>query len=314
MKFAKWYVMHMLRLGLSSIWRSLFTSWIIIVLVFLFQMALILMLSLQAGSASLGAALGRRVDLTVSFVPTVNPEHVVELKNAIAQLPEVSAVRVVSANDIADNFRDRHAQDYITLRALDELNGNPFGPQLHIQTHQEGQYEYLTKWVTQDGPVASAVRESVEFINTVDTQPILERIHQLESSIATISQVLVICAVIVAVVFLIFVTRFTLSKMREEIALMQTLGASYSRVAGQLCMSYAILVVIATMISLVGGFGVLSVIDGFLNSFIPGMDLITWYAGNFVWIALLLLAIGLFVTHLVVASTISLRQYRIVGI
>ena len=66
-----------------------------------------------------------KVDVSVYFVTTATESEVLAVKEQLEQLPQVASITYTSAEEALAAFRARHANDQLTLQALDELGGNP---------------------------------------------------------------------------------------------------------------------------------------------------------------------------------------------
>ena len=73
-----------------------------------------------------------KVDVTIYFTVDAPESKVMFLKESLEKLPEVATVSYTSATDALKLFRDRHANDYSTLAALDEIGNNPLGAYLNV--------------------------------------------------------------------------------------------------------------------------------------------------------------------------------------
>src|SRR5690349_20025857 len=66
-----------------------------------------------------------KVDVSVYFTTDAQLEKIMALKSSLDNLPEVGSTELVSAYEAIANFRAQHANDHLTLQALDELDENP---------------------------------------------------------------------------------------------------------------------------------------------------------------------------------------------
>jgi hypothetical protein len=80
----------------------------------------------NASLSSMILSLQDKVDISVYFTVDAPEERILALRDTLTNVPEVRDVQYVSADEEALAFRDRHAEDYLTLQALDELGGNRY--------------------------------------------------------------------------------------------------------------------------------------------------------------------------------------------
>ncbi len=62
------------------------------------------------------------------------------MKSSLEALPEVALVEYVSREEALAEFRERHANDQLTLQALEELGQNQLGAVLNVKARDISQY------------------------------------------------------------------------------------------------------------------------------------------------------------------------------
>src|SRR5487761_2145438 len=88
-----------------------------------------------------------KVDVSVYFVTTASESDILAVKDQLEKLPQVASVTYPSATDALAAFRARHANDQLTLQALDELGGNPLDASLEIRAKDPSQYESIVNFL-----------------------------------------------------------------------------------------------------------------------------------------------------------------------
>ena len=82
-----------------------------------------------------------KVDVSVYFTTSAAEGDILNLKDKLTQLSSVASVTYTSRDQALQDFRQRHANDQLTLNALNELGDNPLGASLSIKATNPTQYQ-----------------------------------------------------------------------------------------------------------------------------------------------------------------------------
>lgn len=167
-----------------------------------------------------------QVDIAVYFSVDASEERILSLQNTLKNLPEVATVEYSSADSEVLAFRQRHADDYLTLQALDELGDNPFGGSIRIKAKDSTQYEAISQVLEGDSKIARENAQIIERINYSQNKAVIDRLNRLISDAQKIGFVVTLVLSIVAVIIMYTTIRLTIYMAREEISIMRLVGAS----------------------------------------------------------------------------------------
>jgi cell division transport system permease protein len=247
-----------------------------------------------------------RVDIAVYFTVDAPEENILALKDTLENLPEVSTVDYSSADEEVLDFRERHADDYLTLQALDELGDNPFGGALRIKAKDSTQYEAIAKVIEGDSEIARDNSQIIERVNYSQNKMVIDRLNTLIAGADRVGLAITLILSLVSIIIMYTTIRLTIYISREEIGIMRLVGASgaYVRapfmVEGMLYGAFAW--ILSTLIFLP-----VTYIIGSRTVDILGINIYDYYISHFFSIGLLVLLIGLFLG--VVSSLIAVRRY-----
>jgi cell division transport system permease protein len=174
----------------------------------------------------------KKVDIKISFNEGTREENIVTLRQKIEALPEVRDVQYISAEEELKIFKERHATDYLTLQALEEVGTNPLGGSLNIKAYNAFQYESIAKFLESNDDDVKQARRYISKINFTDNKLIIDRINTIVTTGQKVGMALVLLMALVAVVVTYNTIRLTIHYSREEIAVMRLVGASRSYVRG----------------------------------------------------------------------------------
>lgn len=250
--------------------------------------------------------LQQRVDIAIYFSIDAPEDRILTLKSTLEKLPEVALVTYESADDQVLAFRTRHADDYLTLQALDELGGNPFGGAMVIQAKDSTQYEAIARVLQGDTQIARDNAQIIERINYEQNKTVITRLNKLIVSARDYGLGIILVLAFVSIVIMYTTIRLTIFTMKEEIGVMRLVGASNQfirapfLVEGMLYGFFAWLVTMALF--LVGGYFL-----GEKLQLITHVNPYQYLLGNFLVVPGLVLLIGLVLGS--ISSLLAMRKY-----
>lgn len=252
------------------------------------------------------AQVQQRVDIAVYFTVDAPEDSILSLKGTLEQLPEVASVVYNSADDQVIQFRDRHADDYLTIQALEELGDNPFGGALQIKAKDSTQYEAIAKVLEGDSQIARANAQIIERINYSQNKVVIDRLNSLIKNAQDIGVAVTLALALISIVIVFTTVRLTIYMAKEEIGIMRLVGAStaYVRapfiVGGLLYGFFAFVIVTAIFLPLT------YLLGQHMTSAI-GMNIYTYYTAHFFSIGGSVLLIGLLLGA--ISSYLAVRRH-----
>jgi len=299
------------RYGLIGFVRNGFVS---LAAVFVMTITLFFMANLMISNAAMQATLEelkQKVDVTVYFRTNATEEQVMAVKQQLEALPEVAEVRYVSREEALAAFRERHKNDQSILQSLDELGENPLGASLEIRAKETSQYESIAGFleVREEGTPRAAIDKVNFFQNKAAIDRLSDIIASTQKNGIAKALVLAICSLLIA-----FNTiRLAIYTAREEIGVMNLVGAGrwYVRgpflIAGALYGLISALVVLLFLYPILMFYPVLVGLDQTAELLFGSFDSFGYYVANFpvffVVITLTGLALG------ILSSLLSIRRY-----
>lgn len=260
----------------------------------------------NATLSSLITTLQDKVDIAVYFTVDAPEEKILALKETIEKVPEVRSVEYMSADEEVLAFRDRHADDYLTLQALDELGGNPFGGSLRIKAKDSAQYESIAALLEGDSDVARENSQIIERINFAQNKLVIERLNSLIQNAKKGGGVTTLVLAIISIIIMYTTVRLTIYMSREEIGVMKLVGASNSYVRGPFIVEGMLYGLFAWIISTLLFLPITFIITKNLGS-ILSINLYQYYVSHLLSIGSLVLLIGLFLGA--ISSFLAARKY-----
>lgn len=273
---------------------------ILIMTVTLFIMSSLILLNALL-SFSL-AQVSERVDINVYFYPDAGEMDTLELRDELQKLPEVANVDYISRDEAIESFRQRHADDYLTLQALDELNENPLGAALNIQADETGQYASIVQYLE-----TSPYSLSIEKINYNQNKDIIDRLNEIMDTVKRLGFIITLFFVIISILITFNTIRLAIYGAREEISVMRLVGADNKYIRGPFMVEGIMYGVSATILTVVAFIPVTLWFSSFAKTFFGGIDIFAYYITNLPQIIIILLVVGVLLG--IISSFFATRRY-----
>lgn len=247
-----------------------------------------------------------KVDVTIYFNVGAPEDKIMVLKDSIVKLPEVASVTYTSSDEALRLFRERHSDDYPTIQALDEIKDNPLGAYLNVKAKEISQYESIANFLKGDNLLVSGSASIVDKINYHQNKLVIDRLNGIINGAQKLGFLITLMLVIISIIVTFNTIRLTIFISKEEIGVMQLVGASRSRVHGPFLVEGAVYGIIATVITLTLFVPVTLWFSKNMTGFL-GMNLANYYFSNLFQISAIVLLSGVFLG--MVSSFIAVRKY-----
>lgn len=294
------------RYGFIGFLRNGFVSFsaILVMTITLFVIATLLMAN-AALSATL-VDLEDQVDVTVYFTPSATIDQVQSLQTDVQALPEVQSVTYVTADQALADFQQRHANDQLTLQALNELTGNPLGAELQVRAKDPSQYPAIAQYL--EAQQAQGDESSV--IDKVDYEQNQTAITRLTQIIQTSKEIGIAIAVILglASVLIAFNTiRLAIYTARDEIAVMNLVGASHWYVRGPFVIAGILYGIISGAIVLILLYPITVALGPGSQEFLGSFNIFDYFLSSLPLLILIVMGSGIVLGAL--SSYLAIRRY-----
>lgn len=253
------------------------------------------------------AQIEERVDINVYFYPNAPVERIAEFREDLETLPEIASLEFVSREDAIEAFRLRHADDFLTLQALDELDENPLGASLNIRATDSSQYEAIASFIESGTELSAGSSAIVEKVNFRQNEKIIERLNVITDTARRLGLALTLFFVIISILITFNTIRLTIYVSREEISVMRLVGAENRYIRGPFMVEGVLYGLIATVLTLVLFFPLTWWISKHTTAFFGGLNLFEYYVSNMLQIIIILLVAGMLLG--MISSFIAIRKY-----
>lgn len=295
---------RIVKAGFVSFWRNGFVSLssVLIITLTLFSLG-----SIVFAGAILNSSLDQvksKVDVNVYFVSNAKESDILALKNKIQSLPEVANVEYVSREKALANFKERHANDQITLQALDELGDNPLGAILNISAKETSQYEGIAKFLDSE---AGDNASFIDKVNYYQNKAAIDTLTRMINGGTKIAFGITLALIIISILIALNTIRLAIYIAREEISVMRLVGASNRYIRGPFIIAGIMYGVVSALITLAFFYPATYWISSITATFFSGFSIFTYYLANFVQLFVLIVGVGVLLGA--ISSYLAVRKY-----
>lgn len=248
-----------------------------------------------------------KIDVSVYFVTNASEADILAVKERLENLPQVTGILYTSADAALAAFRERHADDQLTLQALDELDENPLGASLSIKAHNPADYESIINFL-KASPALSV--DGTSIIDRTNYEQNQDSINWITAAISTTREIGFAIVAIFAItsILIAFATiRLAIYTAKDEIAVMRLVGASNSYIQGPFVITGIITGVISAIIVLLLLWPATWYVGEKTSGWLDGFNVAAYYSDNFLLIFLIIMSSGIILGS--VASMLAIRRY-----
>ncbi len=293
------------RIGFINFWRNSLVS--------LASLSVMVITLFAIGTIILGRAflissldeLKSKVDISVAFRDTVPESEVLDFKQRLALLPEVSSVTYSSREQELLEFRERNKDNSLLLQSLDEVD-NPFGARLDIRATDPANYESIAAFLGTQDEVSAVAGQGIIY-DISFKRDVVSKLNRLIDTAERAGLALVIVLAFSSVVVTISTISLAIYISREEISVMRLVGAENSYIRGPFLIQGLIIGVAAALVTLVLLYPASIWLHQLTARIAAPIDLLSYYTSHLGQIALILLGSGIILG--VISSFIALRKH-----
>jgi cell division transport system permease protein len=252
-------------------------------------------------------AITNKVDVAVYFVTAATEQQIFTVKDQLEKLPQVAGVTYTSAEDALLAFRERHANDQLTLQALDELGENPLDASLEIQAKDPAEYESVVKFLESSPALSANGASIIDRINYAQNKEVIDRLTLAIRATREIGFGVIFLFALASILIAFATVRLAIYTAKDEVAVMRLVGAHNAYIQGPFIVTGVITGVIAGALVLL----LLLPVSWYLSvktaGWFGGFSLAAHYAEHSLTIALVVILSGIALGAC--ASLLAIRKY-----
>ncbi len=248
-----------------------------------------------------------KIDVNVTFTPSAPEEDILSIKHSLESLPEVFLVTYVSREEALAAFKERHASDQAILAALDELGENPLGAVLNVKARDPSQYASVAEFLEGGNVLSEGGLTIIDKVNYFQNKTAIDRLSSIIASADKLGFALTLMFGAISILIAFNTIRLTIYIAKDEISVMRLVGASTTYIQGPFVVVGVIYGVVAGILSLFIFLPLTYWLGGVTESFFTGFNIFSYYLGNFLKVAAIIMASGVLIGAL--SSVLAIRKY-----
>jgi cell division transport system permease protein len=295
------------RYGFIGFFRNGFVS---LSAVFIMTITLFVVSALIIGNAALSSVLHNltnQVDVTVYFIPNTNEDQIAQISQSLKALPEVASIAYVSSDEALARFQARHQNDQITLQALQELDDNPLGASLEVRAKDTSQYEAIAQYLSAQQASGAGAGATIEKVNFAQNKTAIDRLTHIIQTSRTLGLAIMIILALASILIAFNTIRLAIYTSREEIGVMNLVGAEHWYVRGPFMVAGVLYGVVSGIIVLLLLYPITAWLGSASEKFLVSFNTFTYYTSSFAFLFFVVMLSGIVLGSL--SSFLAVRRY-----
>lgn len=293
--------------GAKSFWRSGSVSFATVLIMGVTLLIAGLLIFLSAILSHTLTAIKDKVDVNVYFITSAVEGDIVAYQRRIAELPEVERITYTSRDAALAAFRERHAEDQLTIQALEELGENPLGASLAIKAKNPEQYASIVSFLESEPALGGDGLSIIDRVNYFQNKVVIDRLTNAIHTTEQAGVAIVLLFALASTVIAFATVRLAIYTARDEIGIMRLMGASNAYIRGPFVVAGIIAGVLAAIIILILFYPIAFSLGSTMEAWLGGFNLFTYYTQNFALFFVILVGSGFVLGGF--SSFIAVRRY-----
>ena len=238
----------------------------------------------QGMAGYLTAQIQDKIDITAYFKDGTSEEDILNVKTQILEtVPAVKGVDYVSKDQALTSFNEKHKDNPILTKALEEVGSNPFLPSLNITTNGDAaQFEEISN-ILQTSDFSGMI-DKVDFSQKKDT---IEKVYSIVSNVTLFGIIFSAVLALVAILVVFNTIKLGIENSKDEISTMRIVGASNWFVRGPFIIQGMIYGAFAFLICFLLSGLAAYFLSAKIAVVLPGFSLFSYFLTNW-WIFVLI--------------------------
>lgn len=297
----KWGFINFFRNGVVSVATVLVMSQSILMIGFV-------IVASSFGSAFI-AILEEKVDISAYFKPDVAENAILVLKDELEKLPDVKSVKYISRDEALAVFKERHKNDAVVLGSLEVVGENPFFASLEIGAKDPSKYEKISQFLESGSydNILGVNDQGKKKITYLENQKTIDGLISLISMARKVGLVLSLWLAATALMVAYSTVRLAIYNAKDEISVMQLVGASRAFIRGPFLVEGIIHGILSALFTLAVFYPVFWFTGTKTKALFGGLNIFEYFLSNIFQIAAILLLIGIILGTL--SAALAVRRY-----
>lgn len=295
------------RYGLVGFIRNGFVS---LAAILIMTITLFVVAGLLISGAALNSVLKQltnKVDVTVYFVTNATEGQIMDMKKTLESLPQVASVTFVSREEALAQFEVRHKNDQLTMQALQELGGNPLGASLEVRAKETSQYEAIAKYLEAQQTSRSDASAVIDKVNFYQNKTAIDRLTNIIETSKGLGGAIALILGLASLLIAFNTIRLAIYTSRDEIGVMNLVGASHWFVRGPFVIAGVLYGTISGLVVLIVLYPLTLWLGPGSERFLGSFNVFSYYVDAFPMLFIVIMGSGIALGSL--SSYLAVRRY-----
>lgn len=226
--------------------------------------------------------------VTVYFQPTVSESDIFKVRDELVQSGKTANIKYVSREDALNIYREMNKSNPLLLEMV---SSDILPASLEVYAKQP---EYLNQ-------IADYLKDKPGIDEVEFQKNIVDKLMSVTDVLRKVSIFIFAFLILISFIVLMTTTAFKIALRKEEIELMQLLGASKGYIRKPYLVEGMFFGFVSGTVSFIIYYGIFFLLNGFLNNYLTGISNLEFYGlgsfGLFVWPpSALFIALSYFIT------------------
>lgn len=248
-----------------------------------------------------------KLNVVVYLDRRVSQVTIDDITTEIQTNPLVSQIEFISANQALEVFKERHAEDPLTLEALAETGTNPFGASVVVFAKDPTKYGELYQDFKKlnDKYIGEAVKP-IEDISYEKHKVAIDKFSKMLQKGEIIFAIILILVSIVLLFIVYLALRFATQGDRDEIKVMKLVGAPNILIVGPTAVMGVLSGVLGSVLSVLILYFLAQEVAPYTLSF-ANFNALAWYVKNIQYFIVFTLSFGVVIGFF--GSLLAIRRH-----
>ncbi len=247
-----------------------------------------------------------KVDISIYLKSDATDASIISIKQKLQSIASVKDINFVSKEDTLTKFKEQYKNDEATIKALEEVNTNPFGASFQVIAKDTTDYNDIMQKITAENFLGDDSKD-IDKINYVDIKDSIEKLNNLITWFNTFGITMIIIFISMSLMIVYNTIRLAIFTFKDEISVMKLVGASDMYIRGPFIVESVLYGAIASLITTIIFYPITKYITSKTVDFFGGYSIHAYYLDNIPLIFLTLFVSGTLVA--IISSVLAVRKY-----
>lgn len=209
------------RFALQNFYRNIWLSLVTITIIVLTLFSLTALIILNAAASQAIISIKDKIDISLYFKSTTPANEIDQVRSTLEKYTLVKEVKLISADQALEKFKQLHANDALVNEALTELGENPLGPTLTVKAQDVNLYPQILNQIKLD-----KIDKQVQEIDYDDHKTVIQKLEDISNKIKKAGLIVSALFALISLLVVFNTIRIGIYTHRNEIGVMKLVGAS----------------------------------------------------------------------------------------